>query len=253
MTPQEREMIEGLFQRLKAAEPPQKDREAEELIKARVAEQPSAPYQLVQTVLVQEHALNAAQARIEQLERELGTRSAQPAGGGTSFLGGLLGRNRWNTHGGAEPAPPQQAAPRSSVPITAPAPAAAAAPGFGGGGFGGGSFLGSALTTAAGVAGGALLFEGLHGLLFHNPGPFGPYMGSGFGGGGMGPGGNIYETNVTNNYGDDQHGNDRAADAADTSNPDLSDSDGLRDASYDPSDDSVDTDPGSDYGGSEDV
>ncbi|HEX9464766.1 MAG TPA: DUF2076 domain-containing protein [Alphaproteobacteria bacterium] len=255
MTPQEREMIEGLVQRLKAAEPPQKDREAEELIRARVAEQPSAPYQLVQTVLVQEHALNAAQARIEQLEKELasGSASTQPAGG-TSFLGGLLGRNRWNTQGTAQPGQPQQAAQRSSVPITAPAPAAATAagPGFGGGGFGGGSsFLGSALTTAAGVAGGALLFQGLQGLLFHNPGPFGPYMGSGFGGGGMGPGGNVYETNVTNYYGDDQRGNDRTTDASDTSSPDQSD--GVQDASYDPSDDNVDTDPGSDFGGSEDV
>ena len=37
---------------------------------------------------------------------------------------------------------------------------------------GGGGFLRSALTTAAGVAGGALLFEGIRSMLGHNPGPF---------------------------------------------------------------------------------
>ena len=38
---------------------------------------------------------------------------------------------------------------------------------------GGGGFLRTALTTAAGVAGGALLFEGIRGLMGSNPGPFG--------------------------------------------------------------------------------
>ncbi len=240
MTPQERDMIEGLFQRLKATDVPEKDKEAEQLIQARMAALPSAAYQLVQTVLVQEHALTAAQARIEQLEKELTNRpAAQPAGGGTSFLGGLMGRNRWNSQATPEPSAPP--APRSSVPITAPAAPAA---GFGGG-FGGGGFLGTALTTAAGVAGGALLYDGLRSLLFHNPGPFGPYMGgsSGFGGG------NVYET-VNNYYGDDAGRGDRAIDTSDSS-ADLSD--GLQNADYDPSDDSLDTDPGGDFGGSEDV
>ncbi|HLM12551.1 MAG TPA: DUF2076 family protein, partial [Reyranella sp.] len=38
---------------------------------------------------------------------------------------------------------------------------------------GGGSFLRSAMATAAGVAGGALLFEGIRNLMGSNPGPFG--------------------------------------------------------------------------------
>ena len=232
MTPQERDLIEGLFQRLKASEVPEKDREAERLIQARLAGQPSAPYQLVQTVLVQDHALTAAQARIEQLEKELADHPAQPAAGGTSFLGGLLGGNRWNAQAAAQPAP--ATAPRSSVPITAPAAATAPAPAFGGG-----SFLGSALTTAAGVAGGALLYDGLRSLLFHNPGPFGPYVGSNWGGA---PGGNIYETNVVNNYGDERRGDDRGT--IDTSAPAQDPNDGLQDASYDQPDDSFDSDPG---------
>jgi uncharacterized protein len=245
MTPQEREMIEGLFQRLKATDVPEKDKEAEQLIQARMAALPSAAYQLVQTVLVQEHALAAAQARIEQLESA--SRAPQTAGAGTSFLGGLLGRNRWNTQGAPEPAAAQPA-PRSSVPITAPGPAPAA--GFGGGGFGGGfgggSFLGTALTTAAGVAGGALLFDGLRNLLGHNPGPFGPYVG---GSGGLEPGGNVYET-VNNYYGDDTQRDDHAIDTSDP-NSDLND--GLQNADYDPSDDSLDPDPGGDFGNNDDV
>jgi len=244
MTPQERELIDGLFQRLKAADTPQKDNEADALIKQRVAEQPSAPYLLVQTTLVQEHALNAAQQRIAQLEGELSNRQAQPAGGGTSFLGGLLGRNnRWNAQNAPDAPAPAAAAPRSSVPITAPA----ASSGFGASaGFGGGGFLGTALTTAAGVAGGALLYDGIRSLFFHNPGPFGPSIGAGWGGGAP-MGGNIYETNVVNNYGTDPRGGQMV----DSGAPDTSG--GLRDVSYDPSDDSFDADPGGDFSDNQDV
>lgn len=269
MTPQERELIEGLFQRLKAADTPNKDREAEDLIAKRVAEQPAAPYLLVQTVLVQEHALNAAQARMAQLEKETEAlkahASAAPSGGSTSFLGGLLG-GRWNQGGTAQPSATPA---RTSVPVTAPAGAApagpaapmagspyapaAAAPASGG-------FLHSALTTAAGVAGGALLADGLSSLLFHRPGPFAPYVGAGWGGGyGGSPwgggGGNIYETNVYNYDGDRRDDQN----AIDTSNTDPGYDPGgndpnVRDASYDPSNDPGNYDDGSggDFGGGDD-
>lgn len=246
MTPQERDMIEGLFQRLKAADTPQKDPEAVELINQRVRELPSAPYLLVQTALVQEHALNGAQARISQLESQLAARSAPQAPAGTSFLGGLLGQNRWNSQRPAEPAAAPPPPPRSSVPITAPS--AGVAGGMSAGGMGGGGFLQSALTTAAGVAGGALLFEGLHGLLSHSSGPFG--SNAGFGGPGFGGGGNTYETNVVNNYGDASQNSDGAVD---TSSPAADPDDGLRDASYDPADDNVDSDPGTDFGSNDDM
>ncbi len=45
-------------------------------------------------------------------------------------------------------------------------------------GAGGGGFLRTAMMTAAGVAGGALLFEGIRGLMGSNPGAFGPALGS---------------------------------------------------------------------------
>ncbi len=70
MTPDEKNLIGGLFSRLKSAEASAGpvDREAAGFIQQSVAEQPSAPYLLVQTVLVQEHALNNAQQRIADLE-----------------------------------------------------------------------------------------------------------------------------------------------------------------------------------------
>jgi hypothetical protein len=68
----------------------------------------------------------------------------------------------------------------------------------------GGGFLRSALTTAAGVAGGALLFQGIENLLGHNAGAFGPSLGAGYGGGAWGGGGAPVVNETVNNY----YGND---------------------------------------------
>ena len=106
MTPDERQLINGLFDRMRAYDLPQKDREAEALINQAVRATPDAPYMLVQSVLVQEQALEAANARVQELEarvREL--EGAQPQQGGGSFLGGLFG--------GARPDPERRS---SSVP-----------------------------------------------------------------------------------------------------------------------------------------
>ncbi len=164
MTPQEKDMISQLLDRLKQAGGQPKDPEAEALIKAAVQAQPDAPYLLVQTALVQNMSLEGAQARIQELEREVAQARDAAAARPTSFLGGLLG-------GGGRPAPqPRQSMmPRAgSVPQTggyapqpqqqpgyAQPPLQAPAPG------GGGSFLRTAAGVAAGVAGGALLYHGL--------------------------------------------------------------------------------------------
>lgn len=50
---------------------PSRDAEAEHYINAAIARQPGAPYNMAQTVVVQEHALSLAQARIVELEEEL--------------------------------------------------------------------------------------------------------------------------------------------------------------------------------------
>ena len=66
MQSQERDLITGLFDRLRPFESQPRDGEAEALIKDLAQRQPAAPYLLVQTVLVQEQALKAAQERIAE-------------------------------------------------------------------------------------------------------------------------------------------------------------------------------------------
>lgn len=179
MTPEERAMISGLFDRMRGVGPVAKDAEAEALIVNSIRQQPDAGYMLVQSVLVQEHALQQAGARIEELEarmQQLEAQAARPAPQqSSSFLGGLFG--------GGSSAP-------SSVPATgrqsagfaqgqqrmAPQPARpgspwgqAAQPGMGAPmqhqPAAGGGFLKSAMATAAGVAGGMLLANSISGML----------------------------------------------------------------------------------------
>jgi hypothetical protein len=161
MTPREKELITSLLARLASTasdpNPAPKDLEAEALIRQAVAAQPDAPYRLVQTVLIQDMALNQAQSRIADLETRLATARSQPR---TSFLGdrtaGPWGQAGAQTGGYARPdyAPPQygdfQPQPQAQLGAAAP------------------SFLRSAATTAAGVAGGALLFEGIRSMFGHH-------------------------------------------------------------------------------------
>ncbi len=152
MTPQERDLITDLFRRLRDAEPVARDREADELIRQLSTSHAGAAYLLTQTVLVQEQALTAAQTRIEELQRQVAAAAARPAESGSflgSGLGGLFGGRRQ-----APPPPPPQAAPWGAAQPQQPGPWGAPQPA-------GGGFLQSALSTAAGVAGGALLFEGI--------------------------------------------------------------------------------------------
>jgi len=160
MTPEERSLIEGLFRRLnetaKALPAEQIDPEADRAIRGAVAAQPIAPYLLVQNALVMENAKQAAQARIAELE------AAQAAPPPRSFLSGASPWTRRETPAAAPPpAYPQQGYPQPGYPQPAygqPAPAYAPPPGQP-------SFMRSALTTAAGVAGGALLFQGISSLM----------------------------------------------------------------------------------------
>jgi hypothetical protein len=153
MQAQERELITGLFGRLQPFEAQPRDGEAEALIRDLVARQPATPYLLVQTVLVQEQALKAAQERIAELEAKADAAPAAPG-----FLGSAPKIGPW----GASPAA-QAAAPQPIPPTRSPLQAALAPQPAGGG------FLRSAMTTAAGVAGGALLFEGIRSLMGSNP------------------------------------------------------------------------------------
>ena len=69
MTPQERELILGVAQRLRTATLTQKDSEAERLILAEIGSQRDALYLLTQAVIVQEQGLRHAQERIQRWRR----------------------------------------------------------------------------------------------------------------------------------------------------------------------------------------
>lgn len=170
MTPQERQMIEELFDRLARVESAVRDPGAEAAIAQAWQRAPNAAYALVQTVLVQDEALKRANARIQELEAA-GTSAAQNPPG--SFLDsmrdavfgqnaargsvpnvqppGASNRPAWNT-GQVLGAP--GGAPGQYAPQQAPA-----------GGGGGGSFLGTAAAAAAGAVGGGLLLNSIRSMM----------------------------------------------------------------------------------------
>ena len=182
MNSEEQTLIDGLFSRLQQAETDSapRDAQAEARIKEHMARQPAVGYYMTQSILVQEHALQSLDAQnkqqaqqIQQLQDELqrakATQAAPASGGG--FLSSIFGGGSRepqpapsNSGGGwREPARPSfnQPAPQQNY---QPAQAPAAAPA-------GSGFLGGAMKTAAGVAGGVLLAEGISSLFHHNQQP----------------------------------------------------------------------------------
>lgn len=163
MTPDEQRLIEDLFGRLSAQGRVAKDRAADALIQQQLRQNPDAAYMLVQTAIVYEHQMAEHEQRIQDLEQQLqDAASRQPSGSG-SFLGGMLGGGARNAgsvpsagrYREPEPAPPP-ASPwggRAAAPQAAPPQAPS-----------GGGFLRSALSTAAGVAGGMMVADSLRGL-----------------------------------------------------------------------------------------
>src|SRR4029077_13318031 len=91
MTPEERNLISGLFDRLGQASGQPKDPEADQLIRSKLAEIPASPYLLTQSILVMQQAVSNAQNRIGALEKQLA--ETNPAPGtqqtGGSFLAGV--------------------------------------------------------------------------------------------------------------------------------------------------------------------
>ena len=147
MESQEQRLIEDLFARLKSASGSPKDRDAEQLIRDLLSRFPDAPYYLTQSVLVQQQALDRADARIRELEASTRDMRSSEQRGSTSFLGGSsvpqTGRRSADM-------PAETAQPAASP--WAPQPSR------------GGSFLGTALSTATGVAGGMFLADSIRSL-----------------------------------------------------------------------------------------
>lgn len=212
MTPNEKSLIEDLFNRLRSAAPSGRDAEAESAIAAEMTRSPGAAYALVQTVLVQDHALREAHDKIQAAEaaaqqapqqQEPSPSFLERAGSALQGFGGQ--RNR-------APAPQQAQEPEPQ-------------------GRQGGGFLQGALQTAAGVAGGALLFEGVRSMF----GGGGGLLGGGsspLGGGGT----TINETIINENSDKDRDRDDDKRDARDDRDDDDRDDDDVRNASYDPDD-----------------
>ncbi|MFT0890789.1 DUF2076 domain-containing protein [Pseudochelatococcus sp. G4_1912] len=164
MNPQERDIINGIFDRLKQAEGQPRDADVEALIDERLRAQPGAAYFLAQIVHVQEQALANLNDRVNALEAEVAQAKAAPAAGG-GFLASLFGAST----------PPNQQLPKATSsgrplpqqgnrgPWNAQSqsqqPQAAGPWGNRGGASGG--FLATAMTTAAGVAGGMMLGSAL--------------------------------------------------------------------------------------------
>ena len=236
MTPEERQMLAGLFERVGAASAAPRDPQAEAFIAEAVRAQPHAAYVLSQTVLVQQQALENASRRLAELETQVKAQAAPQEE--TSFLGNI-GRSLF---GGGQPAPTPprpnyEPSPASRAyapdpgyqrpqPSYAPLPPQAgpwggqqaAAPAM----SSGGGFMQNALTTAAGVAGGMVLAHSLGNLFGGHTGGFG--LGGGLGGG-----------EVVNNF------YESAPDAAGQHAQDVlqdqdQDQDAAQDASYDDSD-----------------
>jgi hypothetical protein len=163
MNDQEREVIADIFRRLEQVANQPRDPEAERFIAEKLRQQPYAPYAMAQTVFVQEQALARLQAENDQLRAELDHFSRQPQQGG--FLSSIFG-------GGARPPEPAYNTPpaRHASPWGAPQqmqqpygmPPQSRGP-WGGGMMPsrGGGFLQTALSTAAGVAGGMMIANAL--------------------------------------------------------------------------------------------
>jgi hypothetical protein len=184
MTPQERQLVDELFDRLSKLENAPRDPDAIAAISEGLRKAPSAVYALVQTVLLQDEALKRANAHIQELE------AAHAAG--QSQSGGFLDSMRETVFGSSQPrgsvpnVPPREGRPvwNSGQAMQQTQPGYGQPPygqsygqgGVGQGGFGqgygappfgggGGSFLGTAAAAAAGVVGGSLLLSSIRNMM----------------------------------------------------------------------------------------
>jgi uncharacterized protein len=190
MTPQERQLVDDLFDRLSKVESAPRDPDAVAAITEGLRKAPNAVYALVQTVLLQDEALKRANSRIQELEAGGAPEQQQPGGFLDSMRGAIFGQNQ----------------PRGSVPNVQP-PEIASRPVWNSGqvmqqsqspgqynqapygqpygapqapmGGGGGSFLGTAAAAAAGMVGGSLLLGSIRSMMGGSHQGFGDAAGIG--------------------------------------------------------------------------
>src|SRR5579862_4003782 len=192
MNPQERQLVDELFDRLAKLEGTPRDPDAANAIGDGLRKAPNAIYPLVQTVLLQDEALKRANSHIQELEAALQHEPPQQQQSG-SFLDSMRdaifgqGQGSQPQHGSVPNVPPPASRPvwnSGQVMQQAQSPgygqgygqqgygqgqgygqpygASYGAPPFGGGG---GSFLGTAAAAAAGMVGGSLLMNGIRNMM----------------------------------------------------------------------------------------
>jgi len=174
MTPQERQMIDDLFDRLAKLESAPRDPDAAAAIAQGLRIAPNAAYALVQTVLVQDEALKRANSRIQELEAAGAGEQHQSGGFLDSMRETIFGQNQprgsvpnvpptamagrpvWNSGRvmqQAQPSGPYDQAPHGQPYGASQSP------------VGGSSFLGTAAAAAAGMIGGSLLLGGIRSMM----------------------------------------------------------------------------------------
>ena len=188
MTPQERQLVDDLFDRLSKLEGAPRDPDAAAAIAQGLRSAPNAVYALVQTVLLQDEALKRANSRIEELEAGGAGEQRQSGGFLDSMRETIFGQERgsvpnvrppdmtsrptWNSGQVLQQA--QGPGPYNQGPYGQPYGAPQAPMGGGGG-----SFLGTAAAAAAGVVGGSLLLGSIRSMMGGSHQSFGDTAGLG--------------------------------------------------------------------------
>jgi len=190
MTPQERQLVDDLFDRLAQLENAPRDPDAIAAITDGLRKAPSAVYALVQTVLLQDEALKRANAHIQELEQAHAPEQTQSGGFLDSMRDTIFGSS--GQRGSVPNVPPpssrpvwnsgqvlQQAQPYDHGPYDQGSygQGSYGQGSYGQGSYGqsygtqqppfggGGSFLGTAAATAAGMVGGSLLLNGIRSMM----------------------------------------------------------------------------------------
>lgn len=158
MSPSDTRLLHDFLSQLIQVRSLQKDPEADALIQRAFAQQPDAAYLLVQRALLMEQALDSARAQIATLESQLQQQTGQRA----SLDPHSRGEQRNAKHPQSHPMHYQHATPGSMGRAMA--------------GESGGGMLGSIAATAAGVAAGSFLFQGLDSFFHDRDGQGGAHL-----------------------------------------------------------------------------
>jgi uncharacterized protein len=211
MTPQERQLVDDLFDRLSQVEGAPRDPDAVAAIAEGLRKAPNAVYALVQTCLLQDEALKRAHSRIQELEAGGAGEQHQSGGFLDSMRDAVFGQDQprgsvpnvrppevgsrpvWNSGQVMQQA--QSPGQYSQAPYGQPYGAPQAPMGGGGG-----SFLGTAAAAAAGMVGGSLLLGSIRSMMGGSHQGFGNTAGIG-------------DRAASQTPGSDQSGSDLARDA----------------------------------------